>query len=90
MLSGSYDHIVKIHNIRSGKLLKEFHGHTSFVNAVLFSNDNEKVMSTSSDGTLKVKTIHLFRDTQIFERLTPPFSFRFGKPKVDHVCILSH
>lgn len=54
MLSGSYDKLVKIHNIKSGKIVKEFQGHTSFVNAVLYSQDNNSVLSGSSDGTIKV------------------------------------
>lgn len=54
MLSGSYDKLVKIHNIKSGKIVKEFRGHTSFVNAVLYSQDNNSVLSGSSDGTIKV------------------------------------
>lgn len=54
MLSGSYDKLVKIHNIKSGKLVKEFQGHTSFINAVLYSQDNKTIISGSSDGTIKV------------------------------------
>lgn len=54
VLSGSYDKLVKIHNIKSGKIVKEFQGHTSFVNAVLYSQDNNSVLSGSSDGTIKV------------------------------------
>ncbi|CDH56009.1 wd40 repeat-containing protein smu1 [Lichtheimia corymbifera JMRC:FSU:9682] len=54
VLSGSYDRLVKLHDIRNGKLLTEFKGHTSFVNDVLFSTDNTKVISGSSDGSIKI------------------------------------
>lgn len=40
--------------MKSGKLLKEFRGHTSFVNDAIFSLDGSRVMSGSSDGTTKV------------------------------------
>lgn len=49
--------MVKLHDIRNGKLLTEFKGHTSFVNDVLFSTDNTKVISGSSDGSIKVSDL---------------------------------
>ena len=54
VLSGSYDRLVKLHDVRNGKLINEFKGHTSFVNNVLFSTDGSKVISGSSDGSIKV------------------------------------
>lgn len=54
VLSASYDQTIRIHGLKSGKMLKEFRGHTSFVNCVLYSNDNTKILSASSDGTVKV------------------------------------
>ena len=49
--------IYRIHGIKSGKLLKEFHGHSSFINDVLFSPDGAHVVSGSSDGSLRVLLI---------------------------------
>ncbi|CAO3635146.1 unnamed protein product [Cunninghamella blakesleeana] len=54
ILSGSYDQLVKIHDIQSGKLLKEFKGHSSFVNNVTFINNDNHVISGSNDGVVKV------------------------------------
>ncbi|CAO3621878.1 unnamed protein product [Cunninghamella echinulata] len=54
VLSGSYDHTIRLHGLKSGKALKEFRGHSSFVNDVIFSSDNTKILSTSSDGTVKI------------------------------------
>ncbi|CAO3697846.1 unnamed protein product [Rhizopus microsporus] len=54
ILSGSQDHVVRIHGLKSGKVLKEFRGHTSFINSVLFSADGALVLSASSDGTVKI------------------------------------
>ncbi|KAI8388543.1 WD40 repeat-containing protein SMU1-like protein [Radiomyces spectabilis] len=54
VLSGGYDQTVKVHGLKSGKILKEFRGHSSFVNSVLYSNDNSRILSASSDGTVKI------------------------------------
>ncbi|KAI9250200.1 WD40-repeat-containing domain protein [Phascolomyces articulosus] len=53
LLSSSYDQTVKIHDLRSGKLLKEFRGHKSFVNVAVYSSDYSRVLSGSSDGSIK-------------------------------------
>ncbi|KAJ3118665.1 Serine/threonine-protein kinase smu1 [Nowakowskiella sp. JEL0407] len=54
VLSGGFDCLVRIHGIKSGKMLKEFKGHSSFVNDVLYSYDGMRVISGSSDGTVKI------------------------------------
>lgn len=43
-----------MHGLKSGKTLKEFRGHTSFVNDAVFTFDAHNVISASSDGTVKV------------------------------------
>lgn len=47
----------RIHGLKSGKLLKEFIGHSSFVNDAQFSNDSHHIISASSDGTIKIWNI---------------------------------
>ena len=54
ILSGSFDNSVRVHGLKSGKQLKEFKGHVSFVNEAIFSADGHLVISGSSDGTVKV------------------------------------
>ena len=54
LLSASYDMTIRIHGLKSGKTLKEFRGHTSFVNMVTFVPDSPHVVSASSDGSVKV------------------------------------
>ena len=49
----------RIHGLKSGKTLKEFRGHTSFVNQALYIPDTNNIMSCSSDGTIKVKFLVL-------------------------------
>lgn len=58
----------RIHGLKSGKLLKEFRGHTSYVNDAIFSNDGSRVITASSDCTVKVQKhiIFLLLDAHIF------------------------
>lgn len=54
LLSSSFDHTARIHGLKSGKSLREFRGHTSYVNYALFSKDaSASVITASSDGTVK-------------------------------------
>ena len=43
-----------MHGLKSGKTLKEFRGHTSFVNDAIFTMDAHNIISASSDGSVKV------------------------------------
>lgn len=36
-------HHRRVHGIKSGKMLKEFRGHSSFVNAAVYSSDGTQV-----------------------------------------------
>jgi len=40
-----------------GKTLKEFRGHTSYVNCAIYSLDSHTIISASSDGTVRVNKI---------------------------------
>ncbi|EDO41499.1 predicted protein [Nematostella vectensis] len=57
LLSGSFDMTIRMHGLKSGKTLKEFRGHTSFVNDVIFTADAHHIISASSDGTIKIWNI---------------------------------
>ena len=53
----------RIHGLKSGKTLKEFRGHSSYVNHAIFSNDGSRIITASSDCTVKVLALgftHLF------------------------------
>jgi WD40 repeat protein len=53
-LIGLLSNMSRIHGLKSGKTLKIFRGHTSFVNDCTFNLDGTRIISASSDGTFKV------------------------------------
>lgn len=48
VLSASYDGLARVHGLKSGKMLKEFRGHTSYVNCALYSPDGAQVCPSGS------------------------------------------
>lgn len=69
ILSCSFDQTIRIHGLKSGKLLKEFRGHTSFVNDAVFTQDGHHVLSASSDGTIKVWNLKTTECSNTFKSL---------------------
>ena len=57
ILTASFDGSAKIHGLKSGRTLKEFRGHSSFVTGAVFVGANaaaEQVMTCSADGTVRL------------------------------------
>ena len=54
VLSASFDGSIRVHGLRSGKMLKEFRGHKSYVNGAIYSADGSQVYSGSSDGSVRI------------------------------------
>lgn len=43
LLSGALDGSLTLHGLKSGRALREYKGHTSYVNAAIFSKDGSRV-----------------------------------------------
>ncbi|KXN74126.1 MGC81475 protein-like protein [Conidiobolus coronatus NRRL 28638] len=54
ILAGGLDGTIKVFGMKSGKKLKEFRGHTSYINQVKFINQDNLIISASSDGSIKI------------------------------------
>ncbi|KAM8842543.1 WD40 repeat-containing protein SMU1-like [Synchiropus picturatus] len=71
ILSASFDQTIRIHELRSGKTLKELSGHSSFINDAFFTQDGFHIVSASSDGTVKIwntKTCECINTFKSFSR----------------------
>ena len=52
ILSSGLDGDIKIYGLKSKRILKTFHKHTSFVNKAIYSGDYNRVISCGSDGLI--------------------------------------
>uniref|UniRef100_A0AAY5E9X0 WD40 repeat-containing protein SMU1 n=1 Tax=Electrophorus electricus TaxID=8005 RepID=A0AAY5E9X0_ELEEL len=60
---------IRVHGLKSGKCLKEFRGHSSFVNEATFTPDGHHIISASSDGTVKIWNVKTTECTSTFKSL---------------------
>jgi WD40 repeat-containing protein SMU1 len=77
--SGSFDHTVRVHGLKSGKTLKELRGHTSYVNSVTYTADGQRLVSCSSDGTVRVWDA---RSCECVTSFKPPQAQSLGEASV--------
>ena len=56
-MSGSRDYTVKLWSVDTGKMIKEFKGHTSSVDSVSISSDGKFIASGSRDETVKLWSV---------------------------------
>ncbi|ETO16406.1 transducin family protein / WD-40 repeat family protein [Reticulomyxa filosa] len=61
----------RIHGLRSKQMLKEFSGHTSFVNNIRYSRDFTRVISASSDGSVRIWDVKTTDCIKVIDNLTP-------------------
>lgn len=53
-LSSSWDHTLRLWDLKKGRTTRRFVGHTSDVLSVSFSADNRQIVSASRDKTIKL------------------------------------
>lgn len=56
--SGSFDATIRVHGLRSGRVLREFRGHTGYVNDIAFVKNGLWLVSAASDSTVRVWDTH--------------------------------
>lgn len=66
-LSGSWDRTLKLWDIRSGSVLREFNGHNGRILSVAFSPDGQFGISGSEDNTVRVWEISTGQEIQSFK-----------------------
>ncbi|KAH9830592.1 WD40-repeat-containing domain protein [Rhodofomes roseus] len=54
VVSGSWDHTIRLWDVETGSHLHTFHGHSNHVMAVVFSPNGQEIASGSLDRTVKV------------------------------------
>lgn len=66
LLSGSWDNTVRLWDITSGRLTKEFKGHTAHVVTVAFSPDGKTIATAGNDDTVRLWDITTGREIRQF------------------------
>lgn len=69
ILTASFDQTARVHGLKSGKTLREFRGHTSYVNSAVYTRDNSRIITASSDGTVIVFDA---KTTEAINTIEPP------------------
>ena len=58
LVTGNFDHSVKLWEIATGKLLKVITGHKNYVKSVSFSPDGQTVVASSTYGAINLWKIN--------------------------------
>jgi WD40 repeat protein len=54
LASGGRDNAIKLWDVRTGKLLRNFNGHEGWIQVVAFSPDGKTVLSGSTDRSIRL------------------------------------
>jgi len=65
--AGSYDRIIKLWDIATGKEVRTFQGHSDYINSVAFSPEMKYALSGSNDKTLKLWDIATGKEVRTFQ-----------------------
>jgi WD40 repeat protein len=79
LASASFDHSVRLWDVKTHATVKEYHHHSDFVYAVAFGPDGKKLASASKDRTV-----------QLFDRDTGKSLFTFGGMNEDVMAVAFH
>jgi WD40 repeat protein len=66
VISGSDDNSVRLWDIETGRELRQFKGHTSYVRSVAFSPDGHSILSGGSDKTIRLWDVDSGRELRQF------------------------
>mmetsp|Transcript_43658 Transcript_43658/g.103171 ORF Transcript_43658/g.103171 Transcript_43658/m.103171 type:complete len:512 (-) Transcript_43658:857-2392(-) len=89
--SASYDATMRMHGLKSGKMLKEMRGHSSYINHCSYTTDGLRLVSAGSDGWVKVwdpktaENLHSFRPNPAGAEI--PVNCVCMLPKSDHILV---
>ncbi|OLY80949.1 Suppressor of mec-8 and unc-52 protein-like protein [Smittium mucronatum] len=79
-----FDHTIKILGMRSNKVLRELRGHSSYVNSIVFNPGMTRVISGSSDGSVRVWEQSTGRCLYTLYPINPDTSLTI--PPIDLLC----
>lgn len=79
LASASFDHSVRLWDVKTFASLKEYHHHSDFVYAVAFSPDGKRLVSASKDRTV-----------QLFDKETSKSVFTFSGMNDDVMTVAFH
>lgn len=77
LVTASFDGIVRVWSVDSGREIKTFHGHTSRVDGVVYMNKNTSILSVG-DSTLRVWHVGSGNALQTVHFKTMPFRIRLS------------
>jgi Tfp pilus assembly protein PilF len=80
------DKLVRLGEVKTGKVVRTFEGHTAGVHAVALSSDGERAVSGGEDGTLRLRDVKTGKELRQFKEITDRvFSAAFA-PDGRHVA----
>jgi WD40 repeat protein len=79
LASASFDHTVKLWNVKTHEAVKDYHHHSDFVYAVAFSPNGKQLVSASKDRTV-----------QLFDVTTGKGAFTFSGMEQDVMAVAFH
>lgn len=90
VICGGFDGSIKLFGLKSGRVLKEFYGHTSYVSSLLFNDAGNALISASGDGFVRIwsmktcSSVHKVRLDENETNLPPVLSVSFmpGFPSI--------